>query len=198
VNDSNSDSAFGALETVMAAARAGRGKPPVHLWNPAFCGHINMRIAADGTWFYQGTPIGRPALVKLFASVLKYEPEEKRHVLVTPVEKLALDVEDAPFLAVEMRRDGGDAPRIAFRTNVEDWIMADAEHPLTFERDTDGGIKPYLLVRHGLRALVSRALMYDLVELGELQNVDGVESLVLTSCGASFVIAKASEMDSAA
>jgi hypothetical protein len=198
VNDSNSDSAFGALETVMAAAREGRGKPPVHLWNPAFCGHINMRIAADGTWFYQGTPIGRPALVKLFASVLKYEPEEKRHVLVTPVEKLALDVEDAPFLAVEMRRDGGDAPRIAFRTNVEDWIMADAEHPLTFERDIDGGIKPYLLVRHGLRALVSRALMYDLVELGELQDVGGVESLVLTSCGASFVIAKASEMDSAA
>ncbi|GGE39985.1 hypothetical protein GCM10007276_16630 [Agaricicola taiwanensis] len=196
MNDTSTKDVPGALDALVAAAQGAKGKPPVHLWNPSFCGAIDMRIAADGTWFYQGTPIGRQALVQLFASVLKYEAEEGRHVLVTPVEKVAIEVEDAPFLAVEMRREEGDEPRIAFRTNVDDWVLADAEHPLTFERDAEGGIKPYLLVRHGLRALVSRALMYDLVDLGEVKNIEGVESLALTSCGADFVIAPASEMDS--
>lgn len=184
------------LEGILAVAREGRGLPPVHLWNPQFCGPIDMRVAADGTWFYQGTPIGRHALVKLFASVMKYEADEARHVLVTPVEKVSLEVEDAPFLAVEMERDDATGPRIAFRTNVGDWVVADKEHPLTFERDHDGGIKPYLLVRHGLKALVTRALMYDLVEMGELRDVDGTECLVLESCGEVFIIARASEMDS--
>ncbi len=191
-------SGTGSLDDLIAAARSGGGRPPIHKWNPAFCGAIDMRIAADGTWFYQKTPIGRPALVKLFASVLKYESDERRHVLVTPVEKVEITVDDAPFTAVEMRRETGPEPRIAFRTNVDDWVVVDAGHPLTFERDPTGGVKPYVLVRDHLRALVVRTLMYDLVGIGEVRNVEGVESLGVVSGGAFFVIAPASEMDSGA
>ena len=166
----------GALDRLSAAVKAGstaKGPPPVERWNPPFCGDIDMRIAADGTWFYNGTPIGRPALVKLFASILRKDPD--RFVLVTPVERVGILVEDAPFLAVEMAVEGeGTGRQIAFRTNVDDLVRVDAAHPLRFEKDEAGRIKPYVLVRGDLWALVTRALTYDLVELGEDREVDGV------------------------
>ena len=115
-----------------------------------------MRIAADGTWHYMGTPINRPALVKLFSTVLRKDPE--RHVLVTPVERVGIDVEDAPFLAVEMAVDGeGEGRQIAFRTNVDDLVQVGPEHPLRFEQDAKGGVKPYVRVRGELWARVTRA-----------------------------------------
>ncbi len=124
-----------------------------------------MRIAADGTWFYCGSPIGRAPLVQLFASILRKDGD--RYVLVTPVEKVGIKVDDAPFLAVEMARGEGDEPRLTFRTNVEDIVTVDAEHPLRFERGAAEGLKPYVNVRGDLWALVKRALFYDLVALGK-------------------------------
>ena len=163
----------GALDRLSAAVKgAGAKTPPVERWNPPFCGDIDMRIAADGAWFYNGTPIGRPALVRLFASILRRDPE--RFVLVTPVERVGIAVEDAPFLAVEMAVAGDGLGRtIAFRTNVDDLVHVDAAHPLRFDKDEGGGIKPYVLVRGGLWALVTRALTFDLVELGEDRAVEG-------------------------
>src|SRR5215475_11429116 len=126
-----------------ALAEAGRRLPPVELWDPPFCGNLDMRIAADGTWYYLKTPIGRPALVKLFASVLKREGDD--YFLVTPVEKCGILVDDAPFLAVELRLEQHSTGQtVHFRTNVDDWVACDRHHPLRFEpqRDT-GGLKPY-------------------------------------------------------
>jgi hypothetical protein len=165
----------GALDRLSAAVRAAgaKGPPPVERWNPPFCGDIDMRIAANGTWFYNGMPIGRPALVRLFASILRRDPE--RFVLVTPVERVGIAVEDAPFLAVEIAVEQQHGARtMAFRTNVDDLVQVGAAHPLRFDKDEGGGIKPYVLVRGGLWALVTRALTYDLVELGEDREVDGV------------------------
>src|ERR1700716_4172670 len=116
---------LGGLTTAARNAAAGKGLPPVHLWNPPFCGDLDMRIASDGTWFYQGTPIGRPALVRLFSTILKRE--EGKHFLVTPVEKVGIRVDAAPFLAVEMVKEGDGRGRLLrFRTNVDDWVPWDA------------------------------------------------------------------------
>jgi hypothetical protein len=178
-----------------AAKKAGaKGPPPVHLWNPPFCGDLDMRIAADGTWFYLKTPIGRPALVKLFASVLKREGD--KYFLVTPVEKCGIVVDDAPFLAVELKVDGAGPRRILqFRTNVDDWVGCDAEHSLRFEPQSDtGGLKPYLHVRAGLWAKVTRALFYDLVELGEERAIDGVAMFGIASAGEFFPMAPAESL----
>jgi hypothetical protein len=185
----------GALERLSAAlgavARA-KGPPPVERWNPAYCGEIDMRIAADGTWYYNGTPIGRPALVSLFASILRKDPD--RHVLVTPVERVGITVEDAPFQAVEMAVEGeGAERRIAFRTNVDDLVIVGPEHPLRFDRDTSGGIKPYVRVRGDLWARVTRALTYDLIALGEDRDVGGQRVFGLGAGGDFYVIAPASE-----
>lgn len=144
----------------------GRGPAPVERWNPAYCGEIDMRIDTDGTWFYMGTPIGRPALVKLFSTVLRRDPE--RFVLVTPVERVGIEVADAPFAAVEMAVEGEGAARtIAFRTNVDDLVQVGPDHPVRFEAGEKGAVKPYVLVRGGLWARLTRALTYDLVDLGE-------------------------------
>jgi len=178
-----------------AARRAGeRGPPPVHLWNPPFCGDIDMRIAADGTWFYLKTPIGRPALVKLFASVLWREGE--KYFLVTPVEKIGIRVDDAPFTAVEMRLDGAGAGRVlSFRTNVDDWVACGPDHALRFEPEPEtGGLKPYLHVRRDLWALVTRALFYDLVELGEERDVDGRRMFGVASGGEFYAMAPADSL----
>src|SRR5579864_3832109 len=124
----------GGLEGIAAALPREKGPPPVHLWNPPYCGDIDMRISADGTWFYQKTPIGRPALVKLFASVLKRESD--KYFLVTPVEKVGLIVEDVPFLAVELRVEGAARGQVLnFRTNVDDWVDAGPGHALRFEME---------------------------------------------------------------
>jgi uncharacterized protein len=142
------------------------GLPPVHLWNPPFCGDIDMRIAADGTWFYMNSPIGRKPLYTLFSRVLRRDGDD--YFLVTPVEKCGIKVDDAPFMAVRMAVEGeGRAQRLSFETNVDEHVLLNAEHPLRFadEAETDG-LKPYVLVRANLEALVSRALFYDLVALG--------------------------------
>jgi hypothetical protein len=163
------------IDAIASSAKreAGKGPPPVHLWNPPFCGDIDMRIAADGTWFYMKTPIGRPALVKLFASVLKREAN--KYFLVTPVEKVGIVVEDAPFLAVEMQTQDQTGGRVLrFRTNVDDWVECGPEHALRFDPEPGtGGLKPYLHVRHDLWARLTRPLFYDLVALGEERDVEG-------------------------
>jgi hypothetical protein len=183
------DAAVAGLGEAQAAAK--RGPPPVHLWNPPFCGDIDMRIAADGTWYYLKTPIGRPALVKLFASVLKREDE--KYFLVTPVEKCGIAVDDAPFLAVEMQIEQGDKGRVLnFRTNVDDWVSCGPEHRLRFEPELDtGGLKPYLHVRRDLWAKVTRALFYDLVELGEERELEGEKMFGIVSGGEFFAMAPA-------
>src|SRR5688572_19930188 len=184
------------LEAIAGAAKsaADRGPPPVHLWNPPFCGDLDMRIAADGTWFYLKTPIGRHALVKLFASVLKREGG--RYFLVTPVEKVGIQVDDAPFLAVEMTIEDGPKGRILrFRTNVDDWVACGRDHALRFEPETGtGGLKPYLHVRRDLWAKVSRPLFYDLVELGEERDVNGQRMFGVASAGEFFVMASADSL----
>lgn len=166
----------GGLEALIArAGSAGaKGPPPVERWNPPFCGDIDMRIATDGTWFYMGTPIGREALVKLFASVLRRDEDGKTY-LVTPVEKCGITVDDAPFVAVEMHAQGdGPDQRLTFRTNVGDVVEAGADHPLRFVIDAEnGGLKPYVLVRGRLEARLGRAVMYELVEHGTEAVVDG-------------------------
>jgi hypothetical protein len=176
------------LEGIAAALprERGKGPPPVHLWNPPFCGDIDMKIAADGTWFYMKTPIGRPALVKLFASVLKREAG--KYFLVTPVEKVGIEVADAPFLAVEMRREDGV---LNFRTNVDDWVACGPEHGLRFEQEATGGLKPYLHVRRDLWAKLTRALFYELVELGEERTVDGRAMFGVASGGEFYPMAEA-------
>ena len=184
------------LEAIAGAAqREGRkGPPPVHLWNPPFCGDLDMRIATDGTWYYLKTPIGRPALVKLFASVLKREGE--KYFLVTPVEKCGIIVDDAPFLAVELKLTEGERGRVLnFRTNVDDWVACGRDHALRFEPEPrTGGLKPYLHVRSDLWAKVTRALFYDLVDLGEERIVAGEKMLGIASDGEFFVMARADSL----
>lgn len=179
-----------ALAGVAKAANR-KGPPPVHLWNPPFCGDIDMRIASDGTWYYLRTPIGRPELVKLFASVLWREDE--KYFLVTPVEKVGIAVEDVPFLAVELvvaETPAGQTLR--FRTNVDDWVDCGPEHALRFDpQPATGGLKPYLHVRRDLWAKVTRALFYDLAELGEERVIDGTAMFGVTSMGTFFPMAPA-------
>jgi len=186
----------GALEGIASNARkeGRKGPPPVHLWNPRFCGDLDMRIATDGTWFYMKTPIGRPALVKLFASVLKRE--DGKYFLVTPVEKCGITVDDAPFMAVEMKVEQGVQDRVLnFRTNVDDWVACGQGHALRFEPEPDtGGLRPYLHVRRDLWAKVTRALFYDLVELGEEREVSGEQMFGVSSGGEFFVMAPADSL----
>lgn len=182
------------LDGLTDAARraATKGLPPVHMWNPPFCGDLDMRIATDGTWFYLGTPIGRPALVKLFSTILKREDD--KYFLVTPVEKVGIRVDDAPFLAVEMAEDGeGSARQLSFRTNVDEWVPCDGNHRLRFEASADGGLTPYLHVRSDLWAKVTRALYYDLVKMGEERVVDGHELFGVVSDGVFFSMADAAQ-----
>ena len=185
-------SASGGLEGLAAALpREKRGPPPVELWNPPFCGDIDMRIAADGTWYYQKTPIGRPALVKLFASVLKREGD--KYFLVTPVEKVGLIVEEAPFLAVELKVEhDARGQMLGFRTNVDDWVEAGPGHALRFEPEATGGLKPFVHVRRDLWAKVTRTLFYDLVELGEERVIGGKAMFGVVSGGEFFAMAEAS------
>jgi hypothetical protein len=184
-----------ALDTITGSlGRGGKGPPPVELWDPPYCGDLDMRIAVDGTWFYLKTPIGRPALVRLFASVLKREGD--RYFLVTPVEKCGIRVDDAPFLAVELNVAETAAGRVLnFRTNVEDWVACGPHHPLRFEPEAGtGGLKPYLHVRRNLWAKVTRALFFDLVEMGEERDLDGTAMFGVASGGAFFPMAPAQAM----
>ena len=171
-----------------------KGPPPVERWNPPFCGDLDMRIAADGTWFYMKTPIGRPALVKLFASVLKREGD--KYFLVTPVEKCGIQVDDAPFLAVELNvEESRDGRVLNFRTNVDDWVAAGRRMRCASSRKPGtGGLKPYLHVRRDLWAKVTRTLFFDLVELGEEREVEGTAMFGVTSMGVFFPMAPADQV----
>jgi hypothetical protein len=157
-----------SAEGIAAAVRAskGRGLPPVHLWNPEFCGDLDMRIARDGTWFYLGTPIGRFELVRLFSSILKLEGG--KYFLVTPVEKVGITVDDAPFVAVDFEVSGiGPAQVLQFTTNVDDMVTAGPDNPIRVVRDAETGEpSPYVMVRAGLEALIDRKSFYRLVDLG--------------------------------
>ncbi|PZN92961.1 MAG: DUF1285 domain-containing protein [Alphaproteobacteria bacterium] len=155
------------------AALIGRDKlPPVHLWHPSHCGPSHMRIAADGTWFHEGSPIGRKELVKLFSTILRREPDGS-HVLVTPVEKLDIEVDDAPFVAVEALTEGeGRERRIIFRLNTDDLVAAGPEHLLRIDTAPDGTPRPYLHVRAGLEALVNRPVFYQLADLALVESAD--------------------------
>ncbi len=178
---------------------SGRGPAPVERWNPPFCGDIDMRIAADGTWFYCGTPIGREAMVRLFASVLRKD-EDGRTYLVTPVEKCGITVDDAPFLAVAMSLEGEGRDRvIGFRTNVGDAVIVDDDHPLHFDLDPEnGGLKPRVLVRGRLEARLARPVLYDLVELGETATVEGRDWFGVWSSGRFFPVAPAEDLEALA
>lgn len=155
----------------LGAARAAKGPPPVGLWNPPFCGDIDMRIAQDGTWFYMNSPIGRKPLVQLFSSVLRHDADG-RYYLVTPVEKVGIRVDDAPFTAVRMEVAGkGHSQAIRFETNVDEAVTVDAAHTLRFAEEAGtGGLKPYVMVRDRLEALVTRSLFYDLAAAGTVED----------------------------
>lgn len=177
----------GGLASSAAAASKG-GLPPVHLWNPPYCGEIDMEIRRDGTWFHEGTPIGRPAMVRLFSTILKREGD--RIFLVTPVEKVGIRVEDAPFVAVDV--EAGDGV-LTFETNVGDRVVAGSDHAIRVEHD-GGEPAPYIHVRAGLDALIDRKTFYRLVDLGH-REIRGAEAWFgVSSRGVFFPIIRASEL----
>lgn len=187
-----------SADTLAAAARAAgkKGPPPVHLWNPPFCGDLDIRIARDGTWFYLGTPIGRAPLVRLFAGILKLE--DGRYYLVTPVEKVGIQVDDVPFIAVDFRVEGAGTPEqaITFVTNVEDEVTASPDTPLRVERDPESGEpSPYVMVRRGLEARIDRKSFYRLVEIGEHADHEGARWFGVRSGGAFFPIIPSAELE---
>ena len=167
-----------------------KGLPPVHLWNPPFCGDLDMRIRRDGSWFYQGTPIGRPAMVRLFSTVIRRDGDD--YFLVTPVEKVGIKVDDAPFVAVELVAEGsGEAQVLRFITNVGDETAAGAEHPIRVELDLDTQEPaPYVHVRANLEALIHRNVFYQLVELAVPREIDGADWLGVWSQGQFFPIGR--------
>lgn len=181
-----------SAESIAASARAAQkgGLPPVHLWNPPHCGDIDMRIARDGTWFYLGTPIGRPELVRLFSTILRKDGDD--YVLVTPVEKVGITVDDAPFVAVDFNRKGDG---LVFETNVGDKMTAGPDHPIRVERDPETGEpSPYILVRANLEALIDRKSFYRLVEIGEHADYQGESWFGLWSLGEFFPIIPSAEL----
>jgi hypothetical protein len=185
-----------ALEALMSrATHAGAGLPPVDQWNPEFCGDLDIQIKRDGTWFYMGTPIGRQPLVRLFSTVLRKDEDGKTY-LVTPVEKIGITVEDAPFVAVEMNAEGsGENQVLTFRTNVGDLVECGPENPLRFDivGETDQ-LKPYVLVRGRLEALLARPVMYELISYGEDMDFEGQQMFVLRSKGTKYPIMPSDEL----
>lgn len=161
--------------------------PPVEKWNPEFCGDIDMCIASDGTWFYMGTPIGRKKMVKLFASVLRKDDDGKTY-LVTPVEKIGITVDDAPFVATSVEFAAAESgPTLCFTTNVGDVVIASADNPIRVEVDAETGEpRPYILVRGRLEALIARSVYYDLIEKGQIEDVAGSSRCSIISNSVSF------------
>ncbi|MBF52895.1 MAG: proteophosphoglycan precursor [Confluentimicrobium sp.] len=171
-----------------------RGIPPVESWDPPFCGDLDMHIRRDGTWFYNGTPIGRPELVRLFSSILRRDGDD--YFLVTPVEKVGITVEDAPFVAVDFQvRDSGEAQVLEFTTHVGDTVTAGPDHPIRVQRDPETGEpSPYVHVRARLEALIDRKSFYRLVDLGVRAPHDGVEWFGLRSGGVFFPLIPAADL----
>jgi hypothetical protein len=190
------DRVIPSAEGIAASVRAtkSKGLPPVHLWNPPFCGDLDMRIARDGTWFYLGTPIGRAPLVKLFSSILRKDGD--KYFLVTPVEKVGITVDDAPFVATDFEVTGeGEDQVLTFTTHVGDTAVAGPEHPIRVERDAETGEpSPYVLVRANLEALIDRKSFYRLVDCGAHHEVDGQSWFGVWSGGQFFPIIPSADL----
>lgn len=185
-----------SAESLAHGARAASkgGLPPVHLWDPPFCGDLDIRIARDGTWFYLGTPIGRKRLVRLFSTILKREGD--RYYLVTPVEKVGITVDDAPFHAIDfdVTTEAGTQV-VTFTTLTGDVVRAGPDHPLRVIRDVaTGEPSPYVMVRGGMEALIDRKSFYRLVDLGEAAHHEGTEWFGVWSEGAFFAIIPVAEL----
>lgn len=181
-----------SADGIAAAARAAtqKGPPPVDSWNPPFCGDLDMRIARDGTWFYLGTPIGRKPLVKLFSSIIRRDGDD--YFLVTPVEKVGITVDDAPFVAVDVEPT---AQGLRFTTQVDDVVIAGPDHPIRVARDpATGEPAPYILIRRNLEALIDRKSFYRLVDLGETRTHDGEQWFGVASGGAFFPMIPAQDL----
>lgn len=179
-------SKFDLNQASNAIAKAGSGLPPLEQWNPEFCGDIDMRIARDGKWFYMGTPIGRPAMVKLFSKVLWLE--EGKYYLKTPVEKVGIQVDDAPFLFVSVDQQEGEfGPELVFTSTTDDQVIAGKEHTITVEvcPETQEP-SPYIDVRFGMRGLINRTVFYQLVEMAEERQINGRNVLVVESQNERF------------
>ncbi|SCM66784.1 DUF1285 domain-containing protein [Donghicola eburneus] len=186
-----------SADDIAAAARAASkgGLPPIHKWNPPFCGDLDMRIARDGTWFYNGTPIGRAPLVRLFSTILKRE--DGKYFLVTPVEKVGITVDDAPFVAIDFEVAGTEENAVlTFQTNVGDQTAAGPEHPIRVIRDPETGEpSPYVHVRDDLEALIDRKSFYRLIDLGQHQDHNGVSWFGIMSSGQFFPIIPSAELE---
>ncbi|MEM9059386.1 MAG: DUF1285 domain-containing protein [Pseudomonadota bacterium] len=197
ISDPLSDpGAADSLAKAVAAAQKGqKGPPPVHLWNPPYCGDLDIRIGRDGLWWYLGTPIGRVELVKLFASVLKLE--DGKFFLVTPVEKIGITVDDAPFVAVDFEVTGeGAASTLTFETNVGDRTVAGPDNPIRVVRDPETGEpSPYVHVRRGLEALIDRKSYYRLVDIGIHEQVGGESWFGLQSGGIFFPVIPSADLE---
>ncbi|WP_024694558.1 DUF1285 domain-containing protein [Pseudomonas syringae] len=178
----------GKANDLFAQIPKSKGLPPVHLWNPDFCGDIDMRIARDGTWYYQGTPIGRKPMVRLFSTILRRDGDD--YFLITPVEKVGIKVDDAPFVAVALDVTGeGETQVLRFVTNVEDETQAGVDHPLRVLIDPETQEPaPYIHVRSNLEALIHRNVFYQLVELAVTREIDGQRWLGVWSDGVFFPI----------
>lgn len=181
-----------SAESLASAARTASkgGLPPVHLWNPDFCGDLDMRIARDGTWFYLGTPIGRPELVRLFSTILRRDGDD--YFLVTPVEKVGITVDDAPFVAQDFEATGSGVDQVlTFETNVGDTVTAGVDTPIRVTRDPESGEpSPYVLVRANLEALIDRKSFYRLVDIGTYHD----DWFGLWSAGQFFPIIPSNEL----
>lgn len=180
-----------ANDLLAQLPKAGKGPAPVHLWNPAFCGDIDMRIARDGTWYYLGTPIGRKPMVRLFSNIIRRDGDD--YFLITPVEKVGIQVDDAPFVAVLMDVQGsGEQQVLRFTSNVDDVVEAGPQHPLRFHIDPlTHEPSPYVHMRANLEALIHRSVFYQMVELAVEHEVDGQQWLGVWSGGQFFPIGQA-------
>lgn len=193
LDSENTEIPTGLVEAARQASK--KGPAPVHLWNPDFCGDLDMRIARDGTWYYLGSPIGREALVRLFSSIIRKDGDD--YFLVTPVEKVGIIVEDAPFVATDFDVSGESQEQtLTFTTHVGDVVTAGPNHPIRVAIDPDSGEpSPYLLVRTNLEALIDRKSFYRLVDLGSTHLIDEKSFFGIWSDGVFFPIISQSEIN---
>ena len=183
------------IETIYSFSKSNKKSlPPIEKWNPPFCGDIDMTISKSGKWYYMGSEIKRPAMVKLFSGILRLE-SDNLYYLVTPVEKVRIQVEDAPFVAVAITKEQSEGMNtVTFRTNLNDEIVLSKENPLSIEIKKNDEPSPYITVRNNLRALISRSVFYELVDLAETIPIDGVPYLAIKSQGEIFKIHKVEDL----
>ena len=183
------------IETIYSFSKSNKKSlPPIEKWNPPFCGDIDMTISKSGKWYYMGSEIKRPAMVKLFSGILRLESDNS-YYLVTPVEKVRIQVEDAPFVAVAITKEQSEGMNtVTFRTNLNDEIVLSKENPLSIEIKKNDEPSPYITVRNNLRALISRSVFYELVDLAETIPIDGVPYLAIKSQGEIFKIYKVEDL----